>query len=162
MKKDYVRVSATLYELQGGILVPHNIERRFKKHGITLIQNSLHKFMQVRKSSIAVLLFLAEQMDEKDNTIASNELLKSKFLKHLKNMGIKSVGGSSFSKAITELVNTDLLIQHPTRGLYTVNPRHIHKTTHEKREKMLKELMQRLNEDKWHKTNLLSAIGNLV
>lgn len=161
MNKDYQPVTAMLYEDQSGILIPKAVTRRFKKSGMTVVFNSVHKIIQLRKASVAVLYFLAEQMDRETNEITNGEQLRSKFKSHLKNMGVKPILDSSHHKAIQELVKTDFLIKTPTRGLYIVNPRHIHKTSLEKRGKLLEKLLNHLNEDAWHRTNLLRAMGSL-
>lgn len=161
MKNDYVQLHVTLYEVKDGIKVPVKFSKRFKKSGVLVHFNSVHKLLRLRKTSTAVLIFLAEIMDSNTNEFVSCRLIKNAFQSHLKGMGVKPVKVPTFDKAIQELIRENFIIKTPVRGTYIMNPRHLHKTTALQRKKILLQLMKLVDDEKWQKTNLIEALGTL-
>ena len=161
MKSNYFNVTVNHKVTENGEEIIKGHTYRFKKSAVSFPFNSMHKFMECRKSSVILYHYLCETMD-KMQTITNNEQLRTGFNLHLKNMGCKkNFAENTVNKGIKELKQVGLLISTPHKGMSHINPRHAYRTgtSIKDRKRLISYFLELLTNPKWDDTNLIESFG---
>lgn len=108
--------------------------------------NSLLLLMKLTRSERIFLDFITEEMDE-HNYITNSPQIRNKFNLLLRKMGQDEYATSTIHKCFSSLCKSELLLAAPGRGSYQVSPVFFFRGTEEQREKVLREILERIKRE---------------
>ena len=102
-------------------------------------------------------MYMSEQMDEK-NTIHATKFFREKFIRFIHKTCNKKFEDQTVRNALTELVNSDLLISYGGKIDYTVNPLNYYRGTEKSRTKLIYDLLNQVKKISNPKSNIRRAL----
>jgi hypothetical protein len=98
-------------------------------------------------------------MDESNN-VTHTEVIRNEFMAHAKKNLSLDFKDDTIKKAFYQLVKEDLIIKYKLRSEFTLNPRHVFKSTEEDRKKLIQTLINTFSNFKSNtKSNYKKALG---
>ncbi len=141
-----------------GIIRSHKKYVDFTNESYTIYQNTIYKLGLLGKCEYLLYHFLGEKMN-KSNTIYHSKKLRAEFIELISRICRINFKDSTVKKAFQKLVAVDLIIKYDNRGDFTMNPRHISKSTEKDREKLIQELVDTFEKKTTSKSNYRKALG---
>lgn len=117
--------------------------------------------MRLSKSETILLLFIVEEMDDK-NYITNSVQTRDKFNKLLKKIGQETYADNTIHKCFKGITETSLMRKTRGRGTYQVNPLYYFKGTEEERQKTIREQLEEWNRVPINKQRQESIIDKAI
>jgi DNA-binding transcriptional regulator YhcF (GntR family) len=151
-------VKWTIYVNQGGYLLPKFVSKGYTTNSYTFYENTHYKLALLNKVEYLFFHFVCEKMDESNN-IVHTKALRTEFLSHAgKNLNL-TYQDDTIKKAFAKLVKVGLIINYDVKSDFTVNPRHVFKSSEKRRASVIQAIINQLIKLKYTKSNFKSALG---
>jgi hypothetical protein len=154
-----INVKYVIYVKEEDLMLPKYVTKQYTTVGYILYENVQYKIAKLDKCAMLLFHFLAEKMDQSNN-ITHTVALRKEFVAHAnKNLSI-DFKDDTVKKAFSQLVKNDLIIKYDVKSDFTMNPRHVFKSTEENRKKLLQTLIKTFSAYNLNtKSNYKSALG---
>ena len=132
-----------------------SVEATFTKR----YHNSLLLLMKLSRSERIFLDYITEEMDEY-NFITNSLQIRNKFNALLRKMGQEEYSTSTIHRCFSNLAKSELILNCKGRGSYQVSPVFFFRGSEEQREKVLREILERIKREPINKLrhSILSGI----
>lgn len=160
MKKNYLKTKLTYWVIgKDQIRTKRNYYRRYTKEHFRYFLNWHHRLMELSPTSISLLFYLAEQMDEITNEVYHNQATIRRYQNFRKKIGKKACSDATVRKGFQQLKRSNVIISTNEKGNYIVNPIYLYKESDEYRRICINKLLEHTKDIEWANTNLLEALG---
>jgi hypothetical protein len=154
-----INVKYKIYVVEEGIKLPKYLTTKYTTFGYKMYNNVQYKLASIDKCAMLLFHFLAEKMDESNN-VTHTEVIRNEFMAHAKKNLNLDFKDDTIKKAFYQLVKEDLIIKYKLRSEFTLNPRHVFKSTEEDRKKLIQTLINTFSNFKSNtKSNYKKALG---
>lgn len=153
-----MRVKYTAGYSGKGILLPRFRYKWVVVEGVVKFHNDIHKEYHLGRTARILLDYLTETMDEKNNQVHNNSVVRQHFGALIQKTTGESVSDHTIKSAFKELTSAGLLVFHGPRGSFWVNPLHYYKGSRENRERLIKQLYEKPYLDPHPRSNITKAM----
>ena len=164
MKKSrFIRARVNYYSKdKDGTYTKKSFYKNCVKESVKSYFNWHHLLAKLSPTTLSVLFYLAEKMDEENNEISHNKTIIRSYQEFRQSIGLKKCSDSAVKSAYQDLKKTNIFIQTPERGNYVVNPIYLFKGSEESRRHCINTLLEHTKHTHWDKTNLQDALNIVV
>jgi hypothetical protein len=154
-----INVKYVIYVEKDGIKLPKYLTVKYATIGYKMYNNVQYKLASIDKCALLLFHFLAEKMDESNN-ITHTVVIRKEFIAHAKTNLSIDFKDDTVKKAWYQLVKEDLIIKYKLKSEFTMNPRHVFKSTEEDRKKLIQTLIKTFSSFKsYSDSNYKKALG---
>jgi hypothetical protein len=154
-----INVKYVIYVEDEDLFLPKYVTVKYTASGYMLYENVQYKIAQLNKCAMLLFHFLSEKMDLSNN-IVHTVALRKEFITHAnKNLSL-DFKDDTVKKAFSQLVKKDLIIKYDVKSDFTMNPRHVFKSSEENRKKLIQALINTFSKCNLNtKSNYKRALG---
>jgi hypothetical protein len=153
-----INVKWKVYVNENGIKVVNFRTKSFTTDCYKLYNNTSYKFAKLDMTAILLFHYICENMDDSNNIVHTCALRREYIAHSKKNLG-RNVKDETVKKAFIKLVKVGLLINYDVKSDFTVNPRHVSKSSEEIRRSLINTLLRKMALTSVTKSNFKRALG---
>jgi DNA-binding transcriptional regulator YhcF (GntR family) len=160
MKKETIKTTGHYYSKdKDKIFTKISYHKSYTAEKVSFYFGWQHLLTKNSITSISLLMFLAEKMDENTNEVSHSATIIRKYIEFRVAAGMKECSVAVVRKGFQQLKKNNILIQTNEIGNYVVNPRCLFKGTEENRRRCINRLLESMKHADWSNSNVFKALG---
>lgn len=147
------------YKTPSGNYYPKYATLTYRKTGIFMYSNHMHKLALITPCAQYLLFYLVERMDLDTNQTIDHASIRQEFVDFMKHSVNKTYKMQTVQKAFNELKNSDFLINRNKANRYTVNPLYYFNGFETKRAELLGSLLLEACDPRFKNLDIVKKLG---